>query len=187
MSSARALEIAHHIVRFEGRFDSKGLLKVYDLPAGDGGGDYEVAGINSRYHPKEAYELRLMIENGEQRDAARKAAEYIAKYTDLVAQWTRNPAVEAYLRDCAFNRGPTGAAKIAQMAFGALPDGRVGQKTLAAIEAKEFHPGALEALREARERYERHFVGRNEKSKFWRGLVNRWDKALEMAELFDPS
>jgi hypothetical protein len=30
----------------------------------------------------------------------------IAEYTDVVAKWTMVPSIEAYLRTCAFNRGP---------------------------------------------------------------------------------
>ena len=42
----------------------------------------------------------------------------------------------------------------------------------------------LSDLRKARERYERKVVGRNEKSKFWHGLVNRWDKVTTAAHQF---
>ena len=39
--------MAAAIVNFEARRDSKGHLKVYNLPPEDGGGRYEVAGINN--------------------------------------------------------------------------------------------------------------------------------------------
>jgi hypothetical protein len=42
----------------------------------------------------------------------------------------------------------------------------------------------LQRLRSAREQYERVVVRRNESSKFWRGLVNRWDKSLVTARKF---
>jgi hypothetical protein len=42
----------------------------------------------------------------------------------------------------------------------------------------------LDHLRNARESYERHVVGRNESSIFWRGLVNRWNKAEATARTF---
>ena len=41
-------------VDFESRKDNYGNPKIYELPSGDMGGRYEVAGINDRYHP-EAY------------------------------------------------------------------------------------------------------------------------------------
>ena len=42
--------------------------------------------------------------------------EFIAKYTDVVTGWSTMLGVEFYLRDCAFNRGPKGAARILQRA-----------------------------------------------------------------------
>jgi uncharacterized protein (TIGR02594 family) len=43
----------------------------------------------------------------------------------------------------------------------------------------------LQRLRSAREQYEGAVVRRNESSKFWLGLVNRWDKALVTARKFN--
>jgi len=99
-------KMAESIVKFEGRRDPQGHLRVYVLPAGDGGGRYEVAGINDRYHPQEAAKLRGLIDAGRFDEAEDYAAEVIAEYTDVVARWTTVPPIEAYLRDCAFNRGP---------------------------------------------------------------------------------
>ncbi len=39
-------------VEWEGRKDKQGNLAVYKLPSGDMGGNFEVAGINDRYHPE---------------------------------------------------------------------------------------------------------------------------------------
>jgi hypothetical protein len=56
---------------------------------------------------------------------------------------------------------------------------------MAAVEAEQNDPAALlRALRQAREQYERDVAHRDESNKFWRGLVNRWDQALEFAEKF---
>jgi Predicted Peptidoglycan domain len=173
--------IATSILNFEARRDSKGHLAVYDLPAGDGGGRYEVAGINERYHPQQAAKLRDLINAGQYDEAERLAAEYIAEYTDVVAKWTTVPPIEAYLRDSAFNRGPGGAAKILQMALGVKVDGGVGPETLAALRKAEKDPARLLAvLRVAREHYELRVAGRREK--FWKGLVNRWDNSLTFAQ-----
>ena len=180
------MTIAAFIVDFEARRDAQGRIQVYKLPAGDGGGEYEVAGINNKYHPDEAASLRHLVMSGRFKDAEQQAQVYIATFTDAVVTWCPITAVEAYLRDCAFNRGAGGAARIFQRALGVEPDGRVGPITLGAASkltdkgAKKF----LTALREAREYHERHFVGRDESSKFWKGLVNRWNKALEMAASF---
>ncbi|MER8886805.1 peptidoglycan-binding domain-containing protein [Mesorhizobium sp. M0816] len=44
--------------------------------------------------------------------------------------------------------------------------------------------GLLVRLRAAREKYERDVARRDEKSKFWKGLVSRWNNALEVAKTF---
>ncbi|MDQ3547130.1 MAG: hypothetical protein M3429_11550 [Verrucomicrobiota bacterium] len=173
-------KMAQGIVQFEGRRDAKGHLRVYILPSGDGGGRYEVAGINDRYHPQEASRLRQLIEAGRHDEAEDYAAEVIAAYTDMVAKWTTVPAIECYLRDSAFNRGPGGAAKILQIALGVKVDGGVGPETLKAMREAEKDPvKLLAALRVAREKYELRVAGRREK--FWKGLVNRWDGSLDFA------
>ena len=173
-------KMAESIVNFEARRDTQGHLRVYILPAGDGGGRYEVAGINDRYHPQEAAKLRQLIDAGRFDEAEDYAAEVIAEYTDVVAKWTTVPEIEAYLRDCAFNRGPGGAAKILQIALGVKVDGGVGPETLGALRKAEKDPAKLLAkLRVAREQYELRVAGRREK--FWKGLVNRWDNSLAFA------
>lgn len=181
------LAIARSIVTFEARYD-KGKITVYKLPSGDGGGIFEVAGINDKYHPAEAAALRDLILQGRHSDAETQAAAYIATYTDGVAAWTQHTAVEAFLRDTAFNRGLGGAGRVYQLALGVEPDGRVGNITLTAaakIEAADV-ANFLVQLRDARLGYERRFVGRDEKSKFWKGLVSRWNKALKMAQAYLP-
>ena len=174
-------KMAESIVNFEARRDAQGHLRVYILPAGDGGGRYEVAGINDRYHPREAARLRQLIEAARFDEAEDYAAEVIGDYTDVVSKWTTVPEIEAYLRDSAFNRGPGGAAKILQMALGVTVDGGVGPETLGAMRQAEKDPAKLlAALRVAREKYEMRVAGRREK--FWKGLVNRWDNSLAFAQ-----
>src|SRR5262249_32982290 len=45
-------------------------------------------------------------------------------------------------------------------------------------------PALLMKLRAARESYERDVARRDETSKFWKGLVNRWNKAVDTAKTF---
>lgn len=174
--------VAVSILNFEARRDRQGRLAVYKLPAGDGGGTFEVAGINDRYHPVEATMLADLIKARRFEDAEERAIEIIATLSDGVSTWSRTAAVESYLRDTAFNRGPTGGARILQRAVAVPDDGVVGPVTRAAVErAERDAPALLRALRAARESYEREVVGRDESSKFWKGLVNRWDNALSFA------
>jgi lysozyme family protein len=175
--------MAEQILQYEARRDGSGRLVVYDLPAGDGGGDYEVAGINEKYHPVEAAELRALIKAGKHAEAEARAQEIIATYTDAAAKWHDDPGVQFFLRDSVFNRGPTGAMRILQRAVQVKDDGKWGPITRAAVEAMT-PVQLLSRLRVARENYERVVVGRNESSQFWKGLVNRWDNALAAAGKF---
>jgi peptidoglycan hydrolase-like protein with peptidoglycan-binding domain len=187
-TSDERLRMAASILDFEARRDRQGRLQIYKLPPGDGGGTYEVAGINDRYHPQEAEQLAALINAGRYDEAEQQAKEIIATYTDFVTRWTTSAAVECYLRDCGFNRGPRGAARILQRAVGAVDDGIVGNKTLALVAEQEQRPlDLLRAMRGAREQYERDVAHRDESSKFWKGLVNRWNKALEVARSFLPA
>jgi hypothetical protein len=172
------------IVSVEARRDRMGRLRVYRLPAADGGGSFEVAGINDRFHPQAASKLRDLIVSNRQGHAENFIRQYLEDYTAVVTKWTTHPAVEAFLRDTAFNRGPRGALRILQLALTVADDGMWGQVTKSALAAALKQPGTLlQNLRTARESYEIRIappVGA--RAKFWQGLVNRWDKALSFAE-----
>jgi hypothetical protein len=169
------LEQARRIVDYEARRDAQGRLKVYHLPAGDGGGEREVAGINDRYHPEVLDRIEHLLTAGKYSEAEDAAAEHIMHYTDPVAKLSEVPAVQFALRDMAFNRGPTGAVKILQDALRLPADGIAGPKTKEALhEAERDSAKLLGDLRAARERYERRT--RDESSPFWRGLAHRWDR-----------
>lgn len=179
--------MASIILEFEARRDTDGDLAVYKLPSGDGGGTFEVAGINDRYHPREAHTLAWLIEHQLADVAERFAVLIILEYTQVVCTWNDNLPLgtEFYLRDCVFNRGPRGAAMILQRALGVRYDGVVGPITKAALETAAGNPLELaHKLDGAREWYERAFAHRDESSKFWNGLVNRWSKARAAADEF---
>jgi len=127
------INAAKTTVNWEGRRDKKGNLSVYALPSGDMGGDYEVAGINDRYHP----EAFRKIAGLPAQDREGAAAEYISQYTaPLVSKLP--PAIQPFTQDLAFNRGLGGATKYIQQGLNALGqkvavDGAIGPKTLSAI------------------------------------------------------
>lgn len=184
-TGSQRLAMAQAIVKFEARRDAHGRIAIYHLPPGDGGGRYEVAGINERYHKAVCDELVALIQAGRHAEAESRAADFMASYTDKAATWTRNAGIEFYLRDSMFNRGPGGAAWILQKAVGVHIDQNVGRDTLAAVQAAEARPRELlDRLRAARESYER--LRRDESSQFWQGLVNRWNKARQIAITFMP-
>lgn len=179
--SAGRLQMAKTVIDFEARRDSNGHLTVYHLPANDGGGRYEVAGINEKYDGPMVRKLVALLEARQFDEAETAACEYIASNTDAAASWTTRPAVECYLRDCIFNRGAKGAARILQRAIGVRDDGIVGPRTMAA-EVAIAPDKLLLKLRAAREDYERNVVGY--RANFWKGLTNRWDNALKVAQTF---
>lgn len=133
VSNVDLVNAAKTTVNWEGRRDKKGNLSVYALPAGDMGGDYEVAGINDRYHP-EAFRRIASLPAQEREDAA---AKYISQYTaPLVLQLPQT--IQPFAQDLAFNRGLGGATKYLQEGLNLLGvkvavDGAIGPKTLAAI------------------------------------------------------
>jgi hypothetical protein len=184
-------QMGHEIIAFEGRFDKDGKLLVYKLPAGDGGGNYEIAGINERYHPSKAKQLKDLIEMGQHGRAKAEAADYIIAYTDPVLKFfpspeyaESSPHIEFLLRDTAFNRGAKGAATVLQLALGVPTDGIVGEKTKAMFKMRldEDKAALARSITKARETYERTSYPwktgkRDESSKFWKGLASRWDKA----------
>jgi len=178
-------------VKKEGRFKN-GKLQYYNLPRGDGGGSYEVAGINVKYHPSKARRLKSLIVSGKNEQAYEEAVEYIIDYTRRVRDWHPDVRVQCYLRDMAFNRGPTGCAKILQHAlktaksYNGEIDGKVGSVTRAAAKNHKAEDLLLRLVL-SRQWYEREVVGRNEKSRFWAGLVNRWIDAVQTClEIGDP-
>ncbi len=187
-TSEQRTRMAAAILNLEARRDRNGHLAVYKLPKGDGGGRYEVAGINERYNKDTADALVSLIQQHRFEEAERLATEFIAQDTDRVSAWTRIPALEFYLRDSVFNRGLGGGARILQRALGIKDDGVVGPKTQEAGAVAERNAAALlMKLRAAREQYERDVARRDESSKFWKGLVNRWNRALEFAKTFPMS
>jgi hypothetical protein len=171
--------MAQWIVNQEARRDAQGRLKVYNLPANDGGGRFEVAGINERYDTSECLKLVAMLNAGQYAAAEHEAALYIASQTDAAAKWTRLPAAELFLRDTIFNRGLGGATKILQMALGGVARSQVAT----AVSHAEQNPRLfIQRLRAAREEYEWKVVGR--RANMVAGLTNRWnhvrDEALKL-------
>ena len=178
--------IAEFILRKEARFDQAGRLIVYPLPKGDGGGTFEVAGINDRYHPKMASKLAHYINSGRHETARKEAVDYLVDYTAKVAAWHADIRVEAFLRDCCFNRGAGGAAAILQHSltvakvYGGAQDRIVGPMTRAAA-AELAAEDLLPRLLLSRQWYERYVAKRSEKSVFWSGLSNRWVDVFQFA------
>ena len=160
-------------VEWESRKDKQGNLAVYKLPSGDMGGNYEVAGINDRYHP-EAFKA---ISSLPPQERASAAAEYIQGYTAPLVE--RLPqALQPFTQDMAFNRGLGGATKYLQQGLNTLGmsvkvDGGMGPKTLEAI--NQVNPRALmQAASKAQLDDEYRMAQKNpDRKKFLNGLESR--------------
>jgi hypothetical protein len=160
-------------VEWEGRKDKQGNLSVYKLPSGDMGGNFEVAGINDRYHP-EAFKA---ISSLPAQERAKAAAEYIQGYTAPLVEKLPQ-ALQPFTQDLAFNRGLGGATKYIQQGLNTLGqkvavDGGFGPKTLAAI--NQVEPRALmRAASDAQLQDEYNMAERNPaRKKFIPGLEAR--------------
>ena len=174
------------IVDLEARRDADGTLKIYRLPENDGGGKYEIAGINDRYHPEALADLRAMQPDRRDTYAARYIEEYTLRYTKLDEVRIKH-GTRFFVLDTTFNRGPGGSAWIVQDALRSMGcnvrrDGKWGPKTRGTLEKadRETPSLLLQKLRDSRERYEREKVGY--RSNFWKGLATRWNKVHEIAE-----
>ena len=168
-----ALPLPLQTVEWEARKDKQGNLAVYKLPSGDMGGNYEVAGINDRYHP-EAFKA---ISTLPAQDRAKAAAEYIQGYTAPLVEKLPQ-AIQPFTQDLAFNRGLGGATKYIQQGLNTLGqkvavDGGMGPKTLAAI--NQVEPRALmRAASQAQLDDEYRMAERNPaRKKFIQGLESR--------------
>lgn len=189
-------KLANFIYLRERRLDDNGNLKVYRLPAGDGGGRFEVAGITERFDSAVVHKLVDLIGKGHYKAAEKLAKEYYIQDTDDAKKWTTIPWLEVFLRDAIFHRGEGGATKMLQIALNTLPrvgigikvDGGFGPKTAARLAHALNHtePQAfLLELRKASEVYEKMIappVGN--RAKFWRGLLARFDARYEFAKTF---
>ena len=160
-------------VDFEARKDKAGNLEVYRLPRGDMGGNFEVAGINDRYHP-EAFK-RIASLPPEAR--AEAAAQYIKEYTAPFVSKLPQP-IQPFAQDLAFNRGMGGATRYIQQGLNELGvrvavDGKLGPQTLQAIQSVQ--PAALmRAASNAQLNDEYRMAQRNPARKqLIRGLENR--------------
>lgn len=143
----------------------------------------EIAGITQKDHPQQYAALKRLLDQGKTAELTAAVISYYDTYTDPAQNWTDRAGIEFFLRDCILNRGPTGAAKILQMAVGVEVDGEIGPTTRGALAA--LSPDvAIDKLRAAREQYEDMKYPHRQSSGQWQGMLNRWNKARDQAKMF---
>jgi len=165
---------ADFVFNSEARRDSQGRLRVYQPPSGDGGGAYEIAGITTKYQPKEATKLRSLIDSGRTDEAESMAKEFYRKRASPFLSHTDNPGLQLQITDSVHHRGEGGLRRILQRATGS------DSKSYAALIGElSQSPDPLGSFHEARQAYEWEEVdrGRASRKKFRQGLRNRFNKA----------
>lgn len=188
--------IGLQIVAFEAspgdptRRTKDGFLDVVGLPANDGGGSWEIAGINE-FHAEARAKLRAMPPKDREAFAADYIENYGRKGTGITKALGLRTGTELFVLDCAFNRGPGGACEIVQDALvhigfsmDAMGGKGWGPRTRdALLVADKRHASSLIGeLRLARERYEdARDAKKGARPNLRTGLVNRWNKCAEIA------
>ena len=166
-------DAARQTVNWEARRDKRGNLAVYNIPYGDMGGSFEVAGITDKYHPEAFRKISSLPP--EQREEA--AAKYIEEYTAPIVSKMPN-TIQPFVQDMVFHRGAGGATRYIQQGLNSLGlnvkvDGALGPKTIAAIQSVQprdlMRAASLAQLEDERRMAERNPA----RKKFMTGLENR--------------
>ena len=178
----------------EARRDKQGNLSVYRLPAGDGGGTHEIAGINNGGHPAEYAKLETLVKAGKHAEAEQEAKRYIMQYTQPVGNILQTAGVTSsgidyFLRDMYFNGGEYGAVRVIHRALGVEDSKKFNADTVEAIKnylKTHTEQQLLERLKNARERLYKSIAANNpEKRQFLSGWLNRnnrvYGQAADMA------
>jgi len=87
-------------------------------------------------------------------------------------------AIAATIFDFGVNAGPATAAKLAQLAVGMVPDGRIGPKTLAALNAADEGVFVLKYALAKIKRYADNVTRDPSQGKFLLGWINRTMKGM---------
>lgn len=175
----QANTFSESIFNVEARRDKNGNLTVYTPPKADGGGAYEVAGINAKYHPAKAARLKHLIESGNPEQAEKEAKQYYIHYTQpagdtLTIQGVNSPAAELMLRDIYFNMGSDGMQRVLHRAFGNQP--------IATYLRTHNEQDLLQRIYTARAGYYEAIIRSNPSKKIFRnGWLNRNNKILAAA------
>lgn len=176
----------------EARLDSNGNLTVYKLPAGDGGGTHEIAGINNGSHPQEFAKLKKMLDAGNQEEAKQEAKRYIAEKTQPVGNilqyaGVKSSGIDYFLRDMYFNSGEYGAMRVIHRALGIKDSDtkKFNQETINVLKnyiQTHSESQLLDKLKEARERLYKSIAANNpQKEKFLAGWLNRNTRVYKQA------
>lgn len=162
----------------EARVDANGRPMLYKLPAADGGGEYEVAGLNEKSNPAELAHVRQMIQEGRPTEEIRSYIKSVYKQKTNYAMQYLPPGysqgVELFLRDCALNHSPKGVTTILCNAIGIPANTPNIQSEVAKFVRVHGEAALLHNLSIARGNYYAQLVGKKPgRSIFYKGWMNR--------------
>lgn len=163
---------------FEAMIQNEGGYQLTDV-AGDRGGQ-TYAGIARNAHPEWAG--WRIIDRGDMNNAELSPLVrefYKTNFWDRVAgDDIGKQAIAAAIFDFAVNAGPAVAAKLAQLVVKAVPDGRIGQKSIEALNAQSEGEFVLKYALAKVTRYAEICNRDRSQSKFLLGWINRTLKGL---------
>lgn len=156
-------------------------VRINKLPSSDGGGSYEVLGINEKYHPVMASYLAGLVQSGADDNLIRSlAASYVEQYTDEVGMVFRGAGadsfgLEQFVRDMHFNGGPGGGSSVLARALGVRNGGYRSLAGALRTFLREHGEAELaKRLKDARDGYYKGIAARKpEKRVYLKGWLNR--------------
>lgn len=153
-------------------------IGVESLISADGGGAWEIAGINVASHPQESSKLRDMIRSGATQDQLKQEIfayykQFTQQVADIVNPIVNSKGIELFMRDCCFNHGPGAINRVLRRAINA-PDNADLAKSLQTYIDTHGKTALLNALSATRAGYYAGIVAHNHsKSVFLKGWRNR--------------
>lgn len=162
----------------EVRRDSKGRPIVYSLPKEDGGGSFEVAGLNEKYNKEEATVLRQMIQTGVPTPIIegyiRSVYKQKTQYGANLIPPSSSQGLELFVRDCALNHSPKGVNTILAAAVGTYAADPALPAAVQTYISRYGEAALLRNLSKARASYYENLISADSKKEIFRkGWANR--------------
>ena len=162
--------MADYLPAYERMIINEGGYKLHTIKGDTGGQTY--AGISRNNWPK--WVGWENIDNGVMPEACEVRAFYRANFWDILnLDGVDNQDVARTLFDFGVNTGVGVAAKLAQVVAGATPDGRIGPKSIVAINAIEPELFMARIALAKLARYEQIVTRNRSQGKFLLGWVRR--------------
>ncbi len=169
-------------------------ISVHKLISADGGGDWEVAGINVRFHSAEAHKLRDMLNAGaSQQELKQEVFSYYRKITqptaDVITPVFNSKGIDLLVRDCSLNCGQAGALAIMRRTLNVATDDDI-PSALARFRDSRGQTAFVKAFTQARMAYHTKIASdKPAKAVFLKGWLTRCRNVSQAAlnEISSPA